>query len=229
MFMRGQASFEYMVILAIGLAIIAGFILVSYSYSNSFSFLSGSQQVESTMQEIVSASNTVFLDGNGSSLRFTLYSNGLYRNSYFCGKSIILSSVYGVEEDTSKVKMEGLLPLSAGSFQAYSMLESINSTPTAVIGLDLPISMVNGNFSLSSGSVSYSLKVYNSTGSLTPASMNLSVYSINGSYLGSTYLYTSGVSSGKVSLSSSPSEVIVSVLFPEFNLIYNECAINKSI
>lgn len=220
-----QASFEYIVMLSIGLGILTAFLVISILYSNSFSQYSSSQQFNSLLNSLISNANTVASQGVGSSISFNIQSNGVGRNSYFCGKSVFLFSGQNSLFGSSDVNISGLLPISTGNYIAYAKYEEINGYPEVYIGLNSNIYMVNSSYILSSNTLNYTLEFYNLSNSLVPVAFNISVYSFSGAYLGGAMVSSTGESKGSVSLSSSVSNAIVSVFIPAYNLIYNNCVV----
>ena len=213
---NGQYSTEYVIILGIGLAVIASFLIYVMLFYGSFSSSSAASQITSVSNSLAKEANYVASQGPGSIQTFPITIPLIEsQHSFYCGNIIKLQTPTQLGISQSSGNISGMLPLSGGTYDAFA--EAGNNQ--VLIGLKFAVSLIKQSYTVSfSGSTAtldYALSFYNLSGDLTGTSFNLTILSMGGSYITSiTGSTTTGTYSGTITLSSSASAQYLVEIFP---------------
>lgn len=220
-----QASIEYITLIGIALMILAVFLSITMFMYSSFSGSADYNQLSEMGGDIVNVVGGISSQSIGTMYSFSLYSPGLVSPSFFCGDLLVLNSKAGYEvSDSANMNVSGVLPLGSGQFQAYIAISKNSNGAIAVLSLDLPISKVISDYSLSPGSVSYNLTFLNASGAQVPTFFDLSALYMNSTQISSLPESTSsGNISGSLSIPSSVNAVIMIVFIQTYSEEAGQC------
>ena len=223
---KGQYSVEYTIIMGIGIAIIAAFLIYIAFFYSSFALSSSASQIKTLSDTFANQANYVASQGPGSMQIFPITTPLLQpQYSFFCGDLIKLqtSTELGVSKPGENVS--GMLPLASGTFDAFA--KAVNGN--VILGLKFAISYISQNYTVSGTTISYNLDFYNSSLQPvnSPVNFNVSVFSTNGAYLGSTIGSTSSSSpstaAGTLVASAYYSEYVIEVTPTDSGDYASEC------
>lgn len=207
---KAQYSTEYVIIIGIGVAIIASFLIYVMLFYGSFSSSSSASQIKNVASSISKEADYVSSQGVGSIQAFPITIPLLQqKDSFLCGDIIKLQTTTELGVAKPAENISGMLPLTGGTYDAF--VKSVNGQ--VVLGLRFAISYISQSYSVSGTTISYNLEFYNYSFQpvTSPVTFNISVLSTNGVYLGSAVSSTS---------SSSPStasgSVTASAYYPEY-------------
>jgi hypothetical protein len=200
---NGQYSTEYTIIIGIGVAIIAAFLIYIALFYGSFASSSSASQITTVADNLANEVSYVASQGPGSMQVFPITIPLIQsKYSFFCGNLIKLETSTELGVSKSVENVSGMLPLSGGTFDAFAR----DNNGSATIGLVFSIAYILQSYSVSSNTLSYSLSFYNSSGYLKGTVFNISLFSTRGAYITSAKSSTtSGQASGTLTLPSSAS------------------------
>ncbi|MGC8533058.1 MAG: hypothetical protein ACP5MV_00270 [Candidatus Parvarchaeum sp.] len=211
---KGQYSAEYVIVIGIGISIIAAFVVYVMLFYGSFALSSSASQITTAANNLANEVNYVASQGPGSMQTFPITVPLLEpQYSFFCGNIIKLQTTTELGVSKPAENVSGMLPLSGGTFDAF--VKTVNGS--AILGLRFAISYISQSYTASGTTISYNLEFYNSSFLPTnsPVTFNISVFSTNGVYLGSSISSTSSSSpstaSGSVVASAYHSEYVIEV------------------
>ncbi|MCW1293832.1 MAG: hypothetical protein QXJ12_00225 [Candidatus Parvarchaeota archaeon] len=220
-----QASIEYITLIGVALMILAVFLFIAMYMYSSFNNSANYNQLSEMSNGIVNTVDELSSQSVGSTYSLSFFSPGLASPSFFCGDILVLNSKTGHEvSTTSNMNMSGILPLNGGQFQAYVSILKTSNGAVAMLSLDLPISKIISDYSLSPGSISYNITFLNASNSAVPTNFNLTALYMNGTQIFSLpKSANSGNIAGSSSLPSSVNSVIMVVYVPTYSEESAQC------
>ncbi|MCW1301542.1 MAG: hypothetical protein OH316_00160 [Candidatus Parvarchaeota archaeon] len=220
-----QASIEYITLIGVALMILAVFLFIAMYMYSSFNNSANYNQLSEMSNGIVNTVDELSSQSVGSTYSLSFFSPGLASPSFFCGDILVLNSKTGHEvSTTSNMNMSGILPLNGGQFQAYVSILKTSNGAVAMLSLDLPISKIISDYSLSPGSISYNITFLNASNSAVPTNFNLTALYMNGTQIFSLpKSANSGNVAGSSSLPSSVNSVIMVVYVPTYSEESAQC------
>ncbi len=208
---RAQFTTEYMIVVAIALAIVISFLIYAVIFYSSYFNNSAANEVKTATSSLTTEANYVLAEGIGSKTSFPVYMPQLLnRSSFFCSNYVKIDSRDYSSISSAKTGMSGLLPLKAGNYIYYAWY---NETGNVYLGLDFKMSLITYNYSISGSSLVYSLGFYGQNGVLLPkTNFNITVFNSNGNYVASSVQTAiNGQYDGSLSIGSANSAYIIDV------------------
>ena len=208
---RAQFTTEYMIVVAIALAIVISFLIYAVVFYSSYFNNSAANEVKTAASSLTTEANYVLAEGIGSKISFPVYMPQLLnRSSFFCSNYVKIDSGQYSSISSAKTGMSGLLPLKAGNYIYYAWY---NETGNVYLGLDFKISLITYNYSVSGSSLIYSLGFYGQNGLPLPkTNFNITVFNSNGNYVASSVQTAiNGQYDGSLNIGSANSAYIIDV------------------
>ena len=208
---RSQFTTEYMIVVAVALAIVISFLIYAIIFYSSYFNNSAANEVKTAANSLTAEANYVLAEGIGSKVSFPVYIPQLAKtSSFFCSNYVKIKSGGYSSISSAKTDISGLLPLKAGNYIYYAWY---NETGNVYLGLDFKISLVTYNYSISGTSLFYSLGFYGQDGVLLPkTNFNISVFNGDGTYIASAVqAAVNGLDNGSLNIGSIGSAYIINV------------------
>ena len=214
---KAQYSTEYVIVVGIGIAIIASFLVYAMLFYGSFASSSSANQMITIANSLAKEANYVAFQGEGSMQTFPITIPLLNpQHSFFCGNIIKLQTSAQLGIAQSAENISGMLPLSSGSYTAFVKAASNQ----IIVGLRFAISSIEQSYSISSNTLYYSLLFFNYSDKpvITTQPFNISLFSTSGVYItsatSSTLVSSPSQASGSLTLPSSPMSEYVVEIYP---------------
>lgn len=219
---RAQYTTEYVIVLGIAMTIIASALFYSLYFYTSYFSSSTSNQLSTAATQLVKAADYVSAQGiNSKTLIAVTFPTLTVTSSFFCGQLVQIDSGHSSYIDRANVNISGLMPFNSGLYHAYVVYNG----SMADVGINLPLSLVTGTFSYSSGSILYGINFLDRNGNSLPSvNFNISVYSGSGVYLASgTGTTSSSTYTGLISVPSGQSVYVIRIFPSTYQEFFSTC------
>lgn len=220
---KAQFATEYLVVVAIALSVITGFLVYIFLYYSGYLASSSSNQVALVTTTITQQANYVSSQGPGAKMSFPINFPALLgSSSYFCGKYV--KATAGTYSSISEANegLSGVFPTTAGNYVVYALHEGSN----VQIGLKAGIAYINSTYAMNGDFLNYSLEFLNTNYAPVPrTAFNVSVFSTSGSLIASVggQSNNNGRAGGLIALSNVPVEFVIDVFATSANVFAPSC------